>query len=97
MTCNNIKAAGITLYTMQVNTGGDPTSTLLQNCAERCPDQVLPADLGEPDRHDLQADRHQPVAAAHLASKRTDISTKRPAPAPAALLLGFRQIIQILV
>ena len=33
MTCNNIKAAGITLYTIQVNTSGDPTSTLLQNCA----------------------------------------------------------------
>jgi Flp pilus assembly protein TadG len=33
MTCANIKAAGITLYTVQVNTGGDPTSTLLQNCA----------------------------------------------------------------
>ena len=33
MTCNNIKAAGITLYTVQVNTGGDPTSALLQNCA----------------------------------------------------------------
>lgn len=32
-TCNNIKASGITLYTVQVNTGGDPTSTLLQNCA----------------------------------------------------------------
>jgi Flp pilus assembly protein TadG len=33
MTCDNIKAANITLYTIQVNTGGDPTSTLLQNCA----------------------------------------------------------------
>jgi Flp pilus assembly protein TadG len=33
ITCNNIKAANITLYTVQVNTGGDPTSTLLQNCA----------------------------------------------------------------
>lgn len=33
ITCNNIKAANITLYTIQVNTGGDPTSTLLQNCA----------------------------------------------------------------
>jgi len=32
-TCTNIKAAGITLYTVQVNTGNDPTSTLLQNCA----------------------------------------------------------------
>jgi Flp pilus assembly protein TadG len=33
ITCNNIKAAGITLYTVQVNTGGDPTSQLLKNCA----------------------------------------------------------------
>lgn len=32
-TCSNIKAAGITIYTVQVNTGGDPTSTLLRNCA----------------------------------------------------------------
>lgn len=33
ITCSNIKAAGITIYTIQVNTDGDPTSTLLQNCA----------------------------------------------------------------
>jgi Flp pilus assembly protein TadG len=33
LTCNNIKSAGVTIYTIQVNTGGDPTSTLLQNCA----------------------------------------------------------------
>jgi len=32
-TCKNIKDAGITIYTIQVNTGGDPQSTLLQNCA----------------------------------------------------------------
>jgi len=32
-TCDNIKNAGITLYTVQVNTGNDPTSTLLQSCA----------------------------------------------------------------
>jgi Flp pilus assembly protein TadG len=32
-TCANIKAAGITIYTIQVDTGGDPTSTLLKNCA----------------------------------------------------------------
>jgi len=31
--CDNAKAAGITLYMIQVNTDGDPTSTLLQNCA----------------------------------------------------------------
>jgi Flp pilus assembly protein TadG len=33
LTCNNAKAAGITIYAVQVNTGGDPTSTLLKNCA----------------------------------------------------------------
>jgi Flp pilus assembly protein TadG len=33
LTCNNIKAAGITLYTIQVNTDGSPTSSLLQQCA----------------------------------------------------------------
>ncbi len=33
LTCNNINAAGITLYTIQVNTDGEATSTLLQNCA----------------------------------------------------------------
>ena len=32
-TCHNIKAAGVQIYTIQVNTGGDPTSTLLQHCA----------------------------------------------------------------
>ena len=32
-TCANIKAAGITIYTVHVNTDGDPKSTLLENCA----------------------------------------------------------------
>jgi Flp pilus assembly protein TadG len=32
-TCANIKNSGVTLYTVQVNTGGDPLSTLMQNCA----------------------------------------------------------------
>jgi len=32
-TCANIKAAGITIYAIQVNTGSDPTSTVMQNCA----------------------------------------------------------------
>ncbi|AVO44468.1 TadE/TadG family type IV pilus assembly protein [Phreatobacter cathodiphilus] len=31
--CTAIKAAGITLYTIQVNTGGDATSSVMQNCA----------------------------------------------------------------
>jgi Flp pilus assembly protein TadG len=33
LVCDNIKAAGIKIYAVQVNTGGDPTSTLLKNCA----------------------------------------------------------------
>ena len=33
MTCANVKAAGIIVYTVQVNTGGDPTSSLLKACA----------------------------------------------------------------
>jgi len=32
ITCNNVKAKGIILYTIHVNTDGDPTSTLLRNC-----------------------------------------------------------------
>ena len=32
--CDNAKAAGITIYTIQVNTGGDPTSAVLQYCAQ---------------------------------------------------------------
>jgi len=32
-TCHNIKATGVQIYTIQVNTGGDPTSALLQACA----------------------------------------------------------------
>ena len=31
--CDNIKAAGVTIYTMHVNTNGDPTSAVLQYCA----------------------------------------------------------------
>jgi Flp pilus assembly protein TadG len=34
LVCSNIKAAGITIYTVQVDSGGEsPPSTLLQNCA----------------------------------------------------------------
>jgi Flp pilus assembly protein TadG len=32
-TCDNLKTAGITVYTVQVNTDHEATSTLLQNCA----------------------------------------------------------------
>lgn len=35
LVCANVKAAGIQLYTIHVNTGGDPTSTVLKNCASK--------------------------------------------------------------
>ncbi|MEW6769421.1 MAG: pilus assembly protein [Pseudomonadota bacterium] len=31
--CSNIKSSGVLIYTIQVNTDGDPTSAILQSCA----------------------------------------------------------------
>jgi len=59
ITCANIKAANVDLYTIQVNTGGDPTSTLLQNCASST-DKFYSVDVGERDDRHLRHDRHQP-------------------------------------
>jgi Flp pilus assembly protein TadG len=33
VTCNNVKAAGITIYAIQITTEGDPQSALLKSCA----------------------------------------------------------------
>jgi hypothetical protein len=33
MTCDNAKAANVTIYTIQLNTGSDPLSSVLQDCA----------------------------------------------------------------
>jgi hypothetical protein len=33
MTCANAKAAGFTIYSIQVNTGGDATQAVMKNCA----------------------------------------------------------------
>ncbi len=33
LACDNAKAAGVTIYTIQVNTGGDPDSDVLEYCA----------------------------------------------------------------
>ncbi len=38
--CSNIKSAGITLYTVQVNTTGDPTQNFLKTCASS-PDKFV--------------------------------------------------------
>ena len=40
LTCSNIKSAGITLYTVQVNTTGDPTQDFLKTCASS-PDKFV--------------------------------------------------------
>jgi len=47
ITCNNVKAAGITIYTIQVNTDGDPTSTMLKNCASDASKFFLLTSSGE--------------------------------------------------
>ena len=51
MTCDNINAANITLYTIQVNTGGDPISTLLQNCAGAAPSNGVPRKYPDSDKN----------------------------------------------
>ena len=33
LACTNAKTAGLTVYTIHVNTDGDPTSQILKNCA----------------------------------------------------------------
>ena len=58
-TCANIKAAGVTIYTIQVNTGGDPTSTLLQNCASSSDKFFLLTSADQIVTH-VRRDRHQP-------------------------------------
>ena len=45
--CTNVKATGVIVYAVQVNTGGDPTSTLLQNCASEPGDFFLLTTAGE--------------------------------------------------
>ena len=65
-TCANVKAAGITLYTVQVNTGGDPTSTLLKNCATD-PSKFFLLTSANQMVDDLQADRHRALQPAHRA------------------------------
>jgi Flp pilus assembly protein TadG len=51
MTCDNINAANITLYTVQVNTGGDPVSNLLKNCAGTAPAPNVLRKYPDPDKN----------------------------------------------
>ena len=38
--CNNIKAANITIYTVFISTGGDPSQAVLKTCASS-PDKAI--------------------------------------------------------
>jgi hypothetical protein len=60
-TCKNIKDAGITIYTVQVNTADLHLAAEMRERYE----QVLPADVGDRDRDDVQPDRNEARQAAH--------------------------------
>jgi hypothetical protein len=59
LTCDNINAAKITLYTIQVNTGGDPTSTLLKKCAGTAATATSPAKYPDPNKFFLLTSANQ--------------------------------------
>lgn len=46
--CDNAKAENITIYTVQVNTGSDPTSSVLQYCASSTDKFYLVTSAGQP-------------------------------------------------
>jgi Flp pilus assembly protein TadG len=51
ITCDNVNAANITLYTIQVNTGGDAVSTMLKNCAGTAPGPNVSRKYPDPDKN----------------------------------------------
>jgi Flp pilus assembly protein TadG len=59
LTCDNVNAAGITLYTIHVNTGGDPTSALLQSCAGTPASPGIPAKYPDPNKFYLLTSANQ--------------------------------------
>ena len=84
ITCANAKAAGIILYTVQVNTGGDTTSQMLKNCASDL-EQILHPDVSIRDHLDLQPDRHralEPAGREIAAAHRTPTQKQSPAGQP---------------
>jgi len=52
-TCANISAAKITVYSIQVNTGGDPTSALLQHCGGTAATPTAAAIFPDPTKFSL--------------------------------------------
>jgi hypothetical protein len=60
-TCDNINAAKITLYTVQVDTDGEVTSTLLQNCAGTAATKTSAAIYPDPSKFFLLTSSSQIV------------------------------------
>lgn len=60
--CDNAKAASITIYTIQVNTGkpADPTSAVLQYCVSRS-ENFFMVTTSQPDCLSVQVDRNRAV------------------------------------
>ena len=86
--CDNAKAASITIYTVQVNTGGDPTSSVLQYCAQNT-SQLLPGHLGLADGLGVQRDRHPALQAARFEiSARHSTRNKKARPCGRAFSFG---------
>ena len=81
--CDNIKAAGITIYAMHVNTDNDPTSAVLQYCAST-PDKFFHRHLGDPDHGRLQLDRKLAVEAAGRADNSSQVRRQEKSPAMTA-------------
>ena len=71
-TCANAKAAGIMLYTVQVNTGGDPTSTAAEELRDRTRRKFFLLTSANQIVATFTADRHRALQPAHRAV------TKRP-------------------
>jgi hypothetical protein len=65
-TCVNVKAAGIKVYTVHVNTNGSPESTLLKNCAS-------PADDGGKEFQMVTSASGLNAAFNSIATKLTDL------------------------
>lgn len=74
ITCDNINAAGITLYAVQVNTGSDATSALLKKCAGT---GTTPRKYPDPDKFFLLTSADQIVTT--FAQIGTELSNLRVA------------------
>ncbi len=66
ITCTNVKATGVVIYSVQVNTGGDPTPNGAAELRHQF-EQVLHADVRVADDHDVRPDRHGTFELASLA------------------------------